>query len=86
MNIVLKPKIAEIVEAQVAAGEFANVEDAVAAAVLGVGLGRGEGTADLSWAKPYVDDGLADLAAGRTIPADEVHSELRRRFGGKDKA
>ena len=64
VNIILKPTIAAILEAQVEAGQFASVEDAIAAAVLGVVPDRGEDSADLSWAKSYVDAGLADLDAG----------------------
>ena len=86
MKIELKPKIAAIVEAQVAAGQFETVEDAVAAAVLGIGREMGDDTADLSWAKDAVELGLADLSAGRTSPAEVVHAELRLRFSGKDKA
>jgi antitoxin ParD1/3/4 len=30
-----------------------------------------------------LDEGLTDIAAGRTYPADEVFADLRRRFSGK---
>jgi predicted transcriptional regulator len=39
--------------------------------------------ADLSWAGAYIARGLADAEAGRTVPADIVHAELRARFGTK---
>ena len=78
MNVELKPGIAAIVHAQVASGEFATAADAVAAAVLGIGVDE---PGDAAWAKPYLEKGLADLAAGRTLTADAVHAELRAKFG-----
>jgi len=80
MHVELKPKIAAILQAQVAAGHFETIEDAVTAAVLGIGPDLDGNVGDLSWAKPYIDKGLADLEAGRVIPAEAVHAELRRRF------
>ena len=76
MNVELTPEIAAIVHAQVAAGEFATAADAVAAAVLGIGSDE----SNVSWVKPYLEKGLADLTAGRTLSADAVHAELRAKF------
>lgn len=61
-------------------GHFDSVEDAVTAAVLGIGPDHDGDVGDLSWAKPYIDKGLADLEAGRVVAAETVHAELRRRF------
>jgi predicted transcriptional regulator len=36
--------------------------------------------ADFSWAKPYIDEGMADLEAGRVYPAEQVHAEIRAMF------
>ncbi len=80
MHVELKPKIAAILQAQVAAGHFDTIEDAVSAAVLGIGPDQNGDPGDLSWAKPYIDKGLADIEAGRVVPAETVHAELRRRF------
>ena len=35
---------------------------------------------DLSWARPYLDEGLTDLDAGRVVPAEQVHAEIRAIF------
>ena len=36
--------------------------------------------ADLSWAKPHIEEGLADLEAGRVHPAEDVFAEIRAMF------
>jgi len=35
---------------------------------------------DLSWAKSYIARGLSDVESGSTVTAEQVHTELRRRF------
>ena len=35
---------------------------------------------DLSWAKPYLEEGPCRIEAGRTIPAEQVYAELRAKF------
>lgn len=82
MHVELKPKIAAILQAQVAAGHFETIEDAVTAAVLGIGPDYDD-TGDLSWAKPYIDKGLASLARGETVPHEQVWAELKARFATK---
>jgi hypothetical protein len=83
MHVELKPKIAAILQAQVAAGHFDTIEDAVSAAVLGIGPDHDGDPGDLSWAKPYVDKGLASLARGEGVPHDQVWAELKARFAVK---
>lgn len=81
MNIRLKPDAEAYLAAQVASGRFTSLEDAVDALARDDQAARAELDAtDLSWAKPFVDKGLADLAEGRTISAVELHAELRGRF------
>ena len=80
MHVELKPTIAAILLAQVAAGHFQSVEDAVSAAVLGIGPDHDGDLGDLSWAKPYVDEGLASLERGEGIPHEQVWAELNARF------
>ena len=77
MNIRLKPDTEEWLKTQVAEGRFESIEDAVEVLVAEdrinqVALDR----ADLSWAQPYIDEGLDALASGDVIPAEEVHKEL----------
>lgn len=81
MNVRLKPDTEAWLEAQVADGRFGSVAEAIEALVdeeraAQVTL---EG-ADLGWAAPYVAKGLADLDAGRVLPAEQVHGEIRARF------
>jgi hypothetical protein len=83
MLVELKPRIAAILQAQVAAGHFETIEDAVSAAVLGIGPDLDGDLGDLSWAKPYVDKGLASLARGEGIPHEQVWAELKARFAQK---
>jgi predicted transcriptional regulator len=84
MNIRLKPDTEEWLKAQVAEGRFESIEDAVEALVLDDRAYAKLDDQDLSWAKPYIERGLADLDAGRVHPAEEVHAEIRALF--KDKA
>ncbi len=81
MNIRLKPDTEEWLKAQVAEGHFKSVDDAVEALIAEYQITQAQlDAADLSWAKPYIDEGLADLEAGRVIPAEDVHAELRAMF------
>ena len=77
MNIRLKPDTEEWLKAQVAAGRFESIEEAVEALVAEDRLTQAELDAtDLSWAQPYIEEGLAAIEAGDLIPAEEVHKEL----------
>lgn len=81
MNIRLKPDTEEWLKAQVAEGRFESIEDAVE--ILLDERRRDQqafDNMDLSWAQPYIDKGLADLEAGRVLPAEQVYAELRKRF------
>lgn len=80
MQIELKPTIAGILQAQVAAGDFSSVEDAVAAAVLGLSPEHDRYLGDLSWTKPYIDAGLASLDRGEGIPHEQVWAEVEKQL------
>jgi predicted transcriptional regulator len=81
MNIRLKPDTEEWLRVQVAEGRFESIEQAVEI-LLEEGRLNQEALdlADLSWTKPYIDEGLADLEAGRVHPAEQVHAEIRAMF------
>jgi predicted transcriptional regulator len=84
VNIRLKPNAEAYLKAQVASGRFASVEDAIDALTRDDEIAQAElDAADLSWTKPYIDKGMADFEAGRTVSADTVHAELRDRFRAK---
>lgn len=81
MNVRLKPHTEEWLKAQVAEGRFASLEEAIEILVREDQAAHDDlDQADLAWARSYLAEGLADVEAGRTMPADEVHAELRTRF------
>lgn len=81
MNIRLKPDTEEWLKAQVAEGRYESVEDAVEMLVVDAKLNQAIlDNQDWSWAKPYIDEGLAALEAGDVFPAEEVYARLRARF------
>ena len=55
MRIELKPQIEAVLAAQVAAGHFASIEDAITAAVLGLPLDESK-IGSLAWARPLLDE------------------------------
>ena len=85
MNISLPIEQQEWLEAEVAAGHFSSIDEAVAAAVAEL---KALIEDDLTWAKPYVDEARAEVARGDTISGeeflewlDERTESLRRRRG-----
>ena len=78
MAITLTPEQQKWLEAEVAAGRFVSVEEGVrlAAAELMPPIDM----TDLSWAKPYLDEARASLAAGKGIPAEQVFAEVDERL------
>ena len=80
MNIRLKPDTEEWLESQVAEGRFESIEEAVEMLIVDDRLQAKLNEADLSWAKPYIDEGIAALERGDVIPAEEVYAELRAKF------
>jgi antitoxin ParD1/3/4 len=76
MNIQLSKEHEEWLRGQVAAGRFSSLEDAVGEAIDGL---RGQGD-DFAWAKPLVEEGLAELGRGEAIPAEEVFARVEARL------
>ncbi len=74
MTITLTPEQQQRLEAAVAAGQFASVEEAVRWAVDHFVV-TDEDLGDLSWAKPYLDEARAQIARGETVSAEEVFAE-----------
>ena len=73
MNIRLRPDQQAWLEAQVAAGHFGSVDDAVALAVSDL---MAIGDDDLAWAKPYVDEGRAAAARGEVVSLDDATADV----------
>ena len=81
MVIHLKPDTEQWLRAQVTRGRFCSLEEAVEVLVREDQITQAEleGT-DLAWAESHIAKGLADIEAGRTVSAEDVHTELRARF------
>jgi antitoxin ParD1/3/4 len=77
MQIELTKEHEDWLREQVAAGRFASLEEAVAEAIDGL---RDE---DLAWAKPLVEEGLAELDRGESLPAEEVFARVEARLREK---
>jgi antitoxin ParD1/3/4 len=73
MNIRLPPDQQAWLEAQVAAGHFSSVDDAVAVAVSDL---MAIGDDDLAWAKPDVDEGRAAAARGEVVSLDDAAADI----------
>jgi antitoxin ParD1/3/4 len=72
MQIHLTKDQEDWLQAQVSAGRFSSLEEALAEAIDSL---RAEDEA-LAWAKPLVDEGLAELNRGVSIPSEEVFASL----------
>lgn len=78
MTITLPREQQEWLEAQVAAGNYDSVEQAVASIVaehmqLDVD--------DLSWARPLIDEARESLARGEGMTLEEYRARMTERFG-----
>jgi len=75
MTIQLSPEQQQWLEAQVAAGHFSSLEQAVAVAIADL-MATAED--DLDWAEPLVDEASAELDRGEGVPADEAFARIRK--------
>ena len=72
MTISLTPERLAFLRAHVTRGEFASIEEA-ARQLLDERIAERsiEEADDLAWAKPYVDEALAEIERGEILPLDE---------------
>jgi antitoxin ParD1/3/4 len=77
MNIKLPAEQQEWIEAQVAAGHFESVDQALAVAVAELMAIHSD---DLAWAKPYVDQARASVARGDVMSGEEYFQRLDERL------
>ena len=77
MNITLPVEQLKWLEAEVAAGRFASVDEALAVAVADLMAIQSD---DLSWAKPYVDEARASVARGHVLSGEEFFKNLEARL------
>jgi antitoxin ParD1/3/4 len=71
MTITLTPEQQEWLEAHVATGDFASVEDAARQLIDERIAEREIENDDMAWAKPYVDEALAQVERGEVITLEE---------------
>jgi len=71
MTISLTPEQQEWIAAHVARGDFASVEDAARQLIDERIAERAIEEDDLAWAKPLVDEALAEVARGDVITREE---------------
>jgi hypothetical protein len=79
MLVELKPRIEALLKAQVAAGHYDSIEDALTAAVLGASPSD-EKLGELGWARWRLEEADAAIAEGRTFSEAEAFAELESRF------
>jgi antitoxin ParD1/3/4 len=76
MNVSLPKEQLEWLEAQVAAGHFASIDEALAIAVADL---KALSEDDLAWARPYVEEARASIARGDVISGEEFFRRLHGR-------
>ncbi len=77
MRITLLPEQRRWLEAQVAAGHFPSVDEAMQAAIAEMMALAGQ---DFEWARPYIEEADASLARGEEIPGERFLERLDRRL------
>jgi antitoxin ParD1/3/4 len=73
MNVTLPEDQQKWLEAEVAAGRFASVDEAVAAAVAGLMAG---GDGHLTWAKSCVEEALEGIGRGGNVTLEDFCGEI----------
>jgi len=76
MKITLPAEQEQWLEAQVAAGSFASVDEALAVAVADLMAADGD---HLDWAKPYVEQARASIARGDVLSGEVFLKGLKAR-------
>jgi antitoxin ParD1/3/4 len=81
MTIRLTPEQEAWFEAHVARGDFASIEEAARQLIDERIAERAcEDGDDLEWAKPYVDEALADVARGDVLTMEEHEARTQARL------
>jgi antitoxin ParD1/3/4 len=78
MNITLSPDQKKWLEAQVGAGHFSSVDNALAVAVAELMAINYD---DLAWAKPYVDEARAAVARGEVAALEDALTDIDAHVG-----
>jgi antitoxin ParD1/3/4 len=77
MNISLPREQQEWLEAEVAAGHFSSIDEALTVAVADLKALMED---DLAWAKPYVDQARASVARGDVISGEDFFKHLNNKI------
>jgi len=77
MNVSLPREQLEWLEAEVAAGHFSSIDEALAVAVADL---KALSEDDLAWAKPYVDQARASVARGDVISGEVFFKRLNAKI------
>ena len=73
MNVTLPTDQREWLEAQVAAGRFESIDEALVVAVADLMAIQAD---NLAWAKPYVDEASASVACGKVTSGEDFFNRL----------
>ena len=77
MSISLTPEQQAWLTAQVEGGEFRSIDDAARQLIdERIAERMAEENDDLAWAKPYVDEALADVASGKVLSREEHEARM----------
>jgi len=77
MKVALPPEQMKWLEAEVSAGHFSSVDDAMAAAVAELMSAHDD---DFAWAKPYVEQARASVERGDVISGQEFFERLESKL------
>jgi antitoxin ParD1/3/4 len=77
MNVKLPIDQQKWLEAEVAAGRFTSIDEALAVAVADLMAIQGD---DLAWAKPYVDQARRSVARGDVLSGEEFFNRLEAKL------
>ena len=81
MTITLKPDQEAWLKSRVASGDFASIEEAARQLIdERIAERTVEEADDLAWAKPYVDEALADIARGAVMTVEEHEARTDARL------
>ena len=81
MTVTLSPDQLAWIEARVAKGDYPDVDEAVRD-LLATGIAEHEeaGTDDMAWAKPLVDEALAEIERGEGMSLEEFEARMDARM------
>lgn len=77
MIVTLPPEQQKWLEAQVAAGQFGSIDEALAVAVADL---IAIGNDDLAWAKPYVERAQASVVNGEAVSGEDYLKRLKAKL------